>query len=200
MGMIVDREYENLMKTSLIANIYKRKSLKIERQKELDMMSMSEDNWIQNEKHSLYLRHFSIRDDKKILLQSFINNLTDNQQFFFIKNTLSAYYNLKEHKIDPLLFRSIDCKLDKQTRDKIIATINKFEQFIMERHFQILHDKKTVNFKMDSYQKDVNSIKNKLESCPILYILLMRNEINFECFLKYDMISICLLCINALIW
>merc|ERR1712228_1012540 len=97
MGMIVDREYENLMKTSLIANIYKRKSLKIERQKELDMMSMSEDNWIQNEKHSLYLRHISIRDDKKILLQS------------FIKNTLSAYYNLKEHKIDPLLFRSIDC-------------------------------------------------------------------------------------------
>merc|ERR1711933_9799 len=202
--LIVDREYENLMKTSLVGHVYKRKNLKIERQKEIDMMHLNEGDWIQNEKHSLSLRHISIRDDKKRILQSLVNNVSDAQQFLFMKNTLSTYFNLKEHAIDSNLFKSIDCslfdyKLDKETKDKIMANINEFEQFIADRHFEILHEKKSVNFDMSNYQKDVKSVKNKLESCPILYILLIRNEINFESCLQFDNISICLICINSMI-
>ena len=69
----------------------------------------------------------------------------------------------------------------------------------MEKHFIIQKNEKTVKFKMENYEKDCNSIKNKFESCPILYILLLNQWIDFNLLLSSDMTQICCIIINCII-
>ena len=209
---IVDREYEDLM-SNLNHKLPSNQFLKICRQKELEMISINdENNWIQNEKHAISMRHISIRDDKKKSLNLFAKESLKNQQFDFIKVNLETYFKLKNNvdianlfdnllQLNQLqlnqLFNIND--LNQDILNKITSIINNLEQFIMEKHFKIQKNEKTVKFGMENYQKNCNSIKNKLESCPILYILLLNELISFNDLLLSDMTEICCLIINCII-